>query len=778
MAALGLAGLAAVQTGLVPVAQEPPTATPAPTETPAPPTATPTPTPARFTNRSRLTTISRVASMDTTPSRTPSSRSQTARSAVSSGGAQPGLNVGFPPTPTPVGFVPTAIATAERTPIPTVGAIATPITLRPTATQVPRPPTPTPEPESGGATPIATSVAIATARPPTATPTATATPMPTANLVAAIPEDWLSAVRIEPMEAQPTTAFLSGRPVRIAWAIRNDGPDDITVPFGVGIFLDDLALIEYPVEGLGAGKTLVVEDSQAYLYGEGEAIVRLKADHLDEINELSEEDNEAEETILIALPAPTPTATPEPAAFNLRFSELTLTSAPQSEETVLVDYAVVNDGKRPVGSGALIEFRLAGQLRAVVETYDLGPGESFGDSDLELGEAPEPGSALIEATIRPVDSAIARSETDRDDNRLSVRIEWQPAQADLWRDAEDIEFDEDTLEDAKQILFGLINQERERASLQPVSLAQNPAAQRHAESMLSGCFLSHWDQDGLKPYMRSGLGGSAQYSRENGSGLSYCYDEDDRVEPITEIEPRMSRLMDGWMASAGHRANILNPRHRRVSLGLAWNRHNLFGTQLFEGDYVEMESLPRLDRGRLTVAGTLRNGATLRNDQDLSVRVYFDPPPRPLERGQLARTYCYALGPQIIQLRAPLQPGQIYQLDTIELPHVVCPDPTAVSPDTPAPDSPAEANAVHQAAYQDSLSDDGETAVAAFVTADLWQTGETSFRVSADISETLKAKGPGVYTVTIQARLADEFAVVSEYPLYHLVSPPVSWTAE
>ena len=196
----------------------------------------------------------------------------------------------------------------------------------------------------------------------------------------------------------------------------------------------------------------------------------------------------------------------------------------------------------------------------------------------------------------------------------------------------------------KQYMLELINLERERAGVQPVVLGVNNAAQIKAESAVENCAGSHWSLDGLKPYMRYSLAGGYQSNGENGSGLHYCYSARDWVRAIASVRTEIDKRMQGLMASSGHRRNILNPSHRKVNIGIAWDRYNAAVYQHFEGDYVTFETLPRLVDGRLHLAGEFKNGATVTRHLDLGIQVYYDPPPHALTRGQLARTYCYNYG--------------------------------------------------------------------------------------------------------------------------------------
>ena len=158
-------------------------------------------------------------------------------------------------------------------------------------------------------------------------------------------------------------------------------------------------------------------------------------------------------------------------------------------------------------------------------------------------------------------------------------------------------------------MLTLINGERTNAGLDSVVLGNNIAVQLHAESSLANCTSSHWGLDGLKPYMRYSLAGGYQSNRENGHGSDYCIEASDGYHPIQSIREEIREAMAGWMSSPGHRRNILDPTHRKINIGLAWDRYNVKMYQHFEGDYVEYASLPRIDNGVLTFTGNVKNGA-------------------------------------------------------------------------------------------------------------------------------------------------------------------------
>ena len=321
-------------------------------------------------------------------------------------------------------------------------------------------------------------------------------------------------------------------------------------------------------------------------------------------------------------------------------------------------------------------------------------------------------------------------------------------------------------------MLGLINTEREKAGLTPVVLGDNVAAQLHAEASLEGCFSSHWGIDGLKPYMRYSLAGGYQSNGENGSGLDYCVKASDRYTAIGSIEHEIRDVMEDWMDSPGHRRNILDPWHKKVNVGLAWDRYNTAFIQHFEGDYVEYERLPSIANGLLTLSGSTKNGVRFHRSRDLGVQVFYDPPPHSLSRGQVARTYCYGAGLQIAALRRPLTGNSYYAEDEFTQTHKACPNPYDVPANAPAPRSHDEALAMWKAAYDASQTLGERSITVPWITALGWTASGEDLSVRADLSQVMANYGSGVYTVVVWGNVDGEDVVISEYSIFEGVAPP------
>lgn len=325
-------------------------------------------------------------------------------------------------------------------------------------------------------------------------------------------------------------------------------------------------------------------------------------------------------------------------------------------------------------------------------------------------------------------------------------------------------------------MLELINAERASAGLNPVILGDNIAAQLHAEIALANCFSSHWGIDGLKPYMRYSLAGGYQSNGENGSGLDYCIRASDGYATPGVLKTRIDKAMDGWMNSAGHRRNILTPQHKKVNIGIAYDRYNTAMYQHFEGDYVDYDRMPSIADDVLSLSGAAKNGVWFDENGDLGVSIFYDPPPRELTRGQVARTYCYGSGRRLASLRWPLTGGYHWTSDTFTSTYESCPNPYDVPADTPGPRSADEAHQAWQQAYNASQSRVGQTITLPWITASEWTASGASFAVRADISDLLRQRGSGVYSVTVWGKMDGEDIVISEYSIFHGITPPDTYS--
>jgi uncharacterized protein YkwD len=129
----------------------------------------------------------------------------------------------------------------------------------------------------------------------------------------------------------------------------------------------------------------------------------------------------------------------------------------------------------------------------------------------------------------------------------------------------------DGLAGAAAAVTDLTNRERVRAGLPP--LAADPlltaAAQAHSADMVARAFYSHTAPDGSRPWDRAAAAGSTRRSIG---------------ENIACGQRSPAEVVEGWMNSPGHRANILKPGFTHLGVGFAGGgRAGTYWTQLFGG---------------------------------------------------------------------------------------------------------------------------------------------------------------------------------------------------
>lgn len=119
---------------------------------------------------------------------------------------------------------------------------------------------------------------------------------------------------------------------------------------------------------------------------------------------------------------------------------------------------------------------------------------------------------------------------------------------------------------ARQVL-DLVNNERVAAGLNPVLWDDEAmvAAKVHSEDMAGRGFFDHISPDGWDPGDRLDMTGATGY---RGFG-----------ENIAQGYRSAASVMDGWMNSPGHRANILEPSFTHLGVGLDIDTHTW--TQVF-----------------------------------------------------------------------------------------------------------------------------------------------------------------------------------------------------
>jgi uncharacterized protein YkwD len=134
-----------------------------------------------------------------------------------------------------------------------------------------------------------------------------------------------------------------------------------------------------------------------------------------------------------------------------------------------------------------------------------------------------------------------------------------------------------TLENSRLIeledqVTALINRERERAGCTRVHTDERlrTAARRHSADMAQHGYFSHTGRNGSSFVDRIAAAG---YPRREAAGENIAYGY-----------PTAESVADAWMASTGHRNNILNCDARATGVGLAYRGRTTYWTQEFGRD--------------------------------------------------------------------------------------------------------------------------------------------------------------------------------------------------
>jgi uncharacterized protein YkwD len=121
----------------------------------------------------------------------------------------------------------------------------------------------------------------------------------------------------------------------------------------------------------------------------------------------------------------------------------------------------------------------------------------------------------------------------------------------------------------EQQVVTLVNQQRATAHCAALTVDSRltTAARGHSQDMAARNYFDHNTPQGVTPWTRI-------------TNAGYKYSQ--AAENIAEGQTTPASVMDAWMNSAGHRANILNCARTNIGVGLAYNgSHTPYWTQDF-----------------------------------------------------------------------------------------------------------------------------------------------------------------------------------------------------
>ena len=295
-----------------------------------------------------------------------------------------------------------------------------------------------------------------------------------------------------------------------------------------------------------------------------------------------------------------------------------------------------------------------------------------------------------------------------------------------------------------------------------MTLNNNEASQKHADAMLKHGFVGHWGLDGLMPSMRYTLAGGTNYMKENTSGVRGIRDADWGPQYRKRgWRESLDEIHQGLLYSPGHRRNVLDKWHKKVSLGIACNKYTCSVVQSFEGDYVEFTKPPSISgAGVLTFSGRLKGGFIMSN-----VQVWYHEPPHALTLGQMDATYAYSVGQEpatfVIE---PAPPGSYYS--EINLLSTFYTWTGGVDPYSVSPHAPRDSNVSKGIPLPRLQLPELKHKAVPWTIADRWEVPGASFDVKAGMAEIISDMGPGVYIVIIWGENNGEDVPLTNYAVF------------
>ena len=169
-----------------------------------------------------------------------------------------------------------------------------------------------------------------------------------------------------------------------------------------------------------------------------------------------------------------------------------------------------------------------------------------------------------------------------------------------------------------QYALELVNEDRKKHGVLPVKLGTNPSAQNHADDQLKNSYFSHWNTQGVKPYVTyTEFGGTASVGENIAFSQSICPTSNclpNTWDPSEQIKSHQYSMMyDDADSDWGHRDNIIDPYHTLVNFGVSWNENNFYFAQHFETKIIQWNNLEIVNDRTLNLNGAIPSNYKMSN---------------------------------------------------------------------------------------------------------------------------------------------------------------------
>jgi uncharacterized protein YkwD len=200
-----------------------------------------------------------------------------------------------------------------------------------------------------------------------------------------------------------------------------------------------------------------------------------------------------------------------------------------------------------------------------------------------------------------------------------------------------------TQEELYQYALKVINEDRKSHGVAPVALSDISSAQNHADDMLGAKYFSHWNTNGVKPYVTyTKLGGKGVVAENISYVESHCLAGNcfaNSYDPFKQINDSEYRMMyDDAASNWGHRDNIIDPNHTNVNFGVAYDHDSFYFVENFENNIVNWNTI-QMTGSQLHLVGMMPVGYSLKE-----IDVFSDPSPKVLTGQDLDNQSPYNVG--------------------------------------------------------------------------------------------------------------------------------------
>lgn len=221
--------------------------------------------------------------------------------------------------------------------------------------------------------------------------------------------------------------------------------------------------------------------------------------------------------------------------------------------------------------------------------------------------------------------------------------------------AQEINISVEEIKELKEEMLKLINESRQSEGVKSVELDElaSQVGDKHCQEMISEFYFSHWNSQGLKPYMRYSYAGGKDALMENLSlteGGTYFNSKEKLINVLTAMHLRMFNEKPPY---DGHRQAIIHPQHTHVGVGIAFSESQVRLAQEFIARYVETKPLATKAKpgDTVNIVGRILKSKMY---ELAGISVFYEPAPANLTRDELNSRGSYSFPEEEKVLRPKL----------------------------------------------------------------------------------------------------------------------------